>query len=233
MIDCMVSPFVLRKEIVEYGQRIYEKNFVAGTDGNISCRLSDGEFLITPSGMAKGRMNPDDLVVIDADGNLTGGKNKPSSEFKLHTFIYSKRSDVDTIIHAHPVFCTAFACTENGFAQNILPEIVVTAGGIPLAEYGTPSTAELPESIAGLITEHDTILLQNHGIVTVGRNLEEAYIKLETAEHFAKILHAAQDLGGAKPLSRAAVDKLMEIKEQLNPNASDPGFIPSRREKEE
>jgi len=229
----MVSPSVLKDQIVEYGQRAYDKYLVAGTDGNISCRLLDGAILITPSGVAKGRLNQDDLVIIDRSGNRVAGEKKPSSEYKLHTLIYSRRNDVGAIIHAHPIYCTAFACTENGLANGVLPEIILSVGEIPLAEYGTPSTDELPESIADFISTHDTILLRNHGIVTVGKNLEEAYIKLETAEHFAKILHTAEDLGGAKPLSRDAIDKLMAIRKQLNPDAPEPTFVQNRKNEED
>lgn len=221
----MISPFVLRKQIVEIGARMYEHDFVAGTDGNISCRLPRNQMLITPSGFAKGRLSPNDLVIVDYAGNLVNGSNKPSSEFLLHAFIYSQRDDIEAVVHAHPVYCTAYAATGKSLAPCILPEVMLSLGEVPLASYGTPSTQEIPSSVQDLISCHDTILLKNHGVVACGKDLENAYNKLELVEHFAKILHASESIGGAQPLSREQVDKLMRIKEKINPEAPDQSCI--------
>lgn len=233
LIIVMASPFVLRKEMVEIGRRMYDKGFVAGTDGNISCRLPDNQILITPSGLAKGRLGPQDMVIIDFAGNVVTGALKPSSEFMLHTFIYSQRDDIDAIVHAHPVYCTAYASAGKPLAPCILPEVILNMGDIPLAQYGTPSTPEVARSVEDLIKCHDTILLENHGVVAGGKDLDDAYNKLELVEHFAKIVHAAESIGGAKPLSREAADKLMKIKEKINPDAPDHSCISCMSCKEE
>ena len=215
LIASMDTPTALSESIVEIGRRMYGKNLIAGTDGNISCRLPDGSFLITPSGKAKGRLSPEDMVVIDEGGSVISGNGRPSSEFRLHTYIYSARSDINAIVHAHPIFCTAYASAGKPLTASILPEIMLLAGDIPLAEYGTPSTSELPNSVEKLIENHDAILLRNHGVVVVGADLEDAFNKLEVVEHFAEILHAAEAIGGAKPLSNEQIDRLMRIKETM------------------
>ncbi len=208
----MVSTSLLRKQVLEIGRRLYENGFVAGAEGNISCRLPDNQILITPSGHSKGRLAEEDLVVIDGGGAVLGGFRKPSSEFKLHTYIYDRRNDVNAIVHAHPIYCTAFACTDTGLPTNILPEIILTVGEIPLAKYGTPSTDELPESIDNLIDDHDMILLRNHGVVAAGDTLEDACNMVETAEQYAKTIYVAKSLGGAKSLTEDAVRKLTNIR---------------------
>jgi L-fuculose-phosphate aldolase len=205
----------LSESIVEIGRRMYGRNHIAGAGGNISCRLPDGSFLITPSGKAKGRLSPEDMVVIDEGGSVISGKGRPSSEFRLHTYIYSARSDINAIVHAHPIFCTAHASAGKPLTASILPEIVLMIGDIPLAEYGTPSTSELPDSVEKHIEDHDAILLRNHGVVVVGQDIEDAFNKLEIVEHFAEILHAAEAIGGAKPLSNEQIDRLMKVKETM------------------
>jgi L-fuculose-phosphate aldolase len=209
----METPTALSESMVEIGRRMYDKNLIAGTGGNISCRLPDGSFLITPSGKAKGRLSPEDTVVIDEGGSVILGKGRPSSEFRLHTYIYSARNNINAIVHAHPIFCTAYAAAGKPLAASILPEIVLTVGDIPLAEYGTPSTLELPDSVEKLIENHDAILLKNHGVVVAGKDLEDAFNKLEIVEHFAEILYTAEAIGGAKPLSNEQIDRLMKVKE--------------------
>jgi len=213
----MVSPFVQRQKIVEVGRWMYERGYVAGVDGNLSLRAKDGNIMITPSGICKGRMLEDDIVLIDRDGKQISGMNGKSSEFQLHTQIYRVRSDIDAIVHAHPVYSTAFACTEKGLPSGIMPEVILSLGNIPTAPYGTPSTSELAESVARLIPDHNALLLENHGVVTVGRDLEEAFIRLELVEHYARILHAAADIGGAKELSREQISALLSLKPDIEP----------------
>jgi len=206
----------LREGIVEIGRRMYEKGFVAGTSGNISCRLPGSRFLITPSGKAKGRLRSEDMVVIDEDGSAISGPGVPSSEFRLHTYIYSLRDDAGAVVHAHPVFCTAFASAGKPLTASILPEIMLSVGDIPLAEYGTPSTSELPHSLENLAKNNDAILLRNHGVVVVGNDLEDAFNKLEMVEQFARILHAAEAIGGARQLSGEQIDRLTNVKATVN-----------------
>lgn len=208
--------------IIEIGRRVYDKEMVAGTSGNISCRLSGNRVLITRSGAAKGRLTRSDLLVIDGDGQVCEGTGRPSSEFRLHTRIYAIRNDVAAVIHAHPVYCTAWATVGKPLPVNVLPEIVLILGDIPLAEYGTPSTDELPKSIEKMILNRDVVLLRNHGAVAVAGELEDAYNKLEMAEQCARVLHEAEAIGGARPLTSGQIDKLLEIRKTMFENRSNP-----------
>lgn len=207
--------------IIEIGRRMYDKEMIAGTSGNISCRLTGDRILITRSGSAKGRLAQGDLIVIDGDGKVCEGTGIPSSEFRLHTRIYALRSDVSTVIHAHPVYCTAWATARKPLPDNVLPEIVLMLGDIPLADYGTPSTDELPKSIEKLILSRDVILLRNHGVVAVSGEIEDAYNKLEMAEQCSRIQYEVEAIGGAKPLSRGQIEKLLEIREAMFEDRSD------------
>jgi L-fuculose-phosphate aldolase len=206
--------------IIDIGRRMYDREMIAGTSGNISCRLTDDRILITRSGAAKGRLAPGDLVVINGDGKIFEGTGRPSSEFRLHNRIYELRSDVASVIHAHPVYCTAWATVEKPLPDNVFPEIVLMLGDIPLADYGTPSTDELPKSIEKLILDRDVILLRNHGVVAVAGEIEDAYNKLEMAEQCSRIQHEAEAIGGAKPLSSGQIDKLLEIRQAMFENRS-------------
>jgi len=212
LIVGMSSPFTIKRKIVEVGRWMYERGYIAGTDGNLSCRLRDGSILITPSGLCKGRLADDDLVMIDMAGKRTGGKNEPSSEYRLHLYIYSVRNDVDAIVHAHPVYSTAFACAGRALSQKVLPEVVLTLGEVPLAPYGTPSTSELPESVGKYVRDNDAVLLANHGLVAFGSDLEDAFNRLELVEHYAHILFAAESLGGAKELTGEQIARLQSLK---------------------
>lgn len=233
LIIPMISHTLLRDKVVEIGRRMHENDLIAGTDGNISCRLPDGTLLITPAGVAKGRMSPDDLLEIDMQGNVIAGSGTASSEFRMHATFYSIRTDMQAVVHAHPVYCTAFAAASKSMPGSVLPEIVMTIGEIPLAKYSTPSTSDLADSIQDLIKEHDVILLDHHGLVAAGRNLEEAYNRLELAEHYAKILHAAEDLGGAKSLTAEQLAALDAVRKRSGANTSAKSAVrqaPSRKD---
>ena len=213
----MLTEYQAKLDIVEIGRRIYNQGFVASNDGNISIRISDTEILATPSGLAKGFMNPDQIIKCDLQGNkIAGDPNlKPSSEIKMHCAVYLARPDITAVVHAHPPVATGFAVAGIPLEKCVLPEIILTIGSIPLAQYGTPSTEEVPNSIRNLIKNCDAVLLANHGALTVGKDVYNAYYKMESLEHFAKISLAARQLGGEKVLSAPQVDKLMEVRNQL------------------
>ena len=177
----------LKEDIVEVGRRIYNLGFVAANDGNISVRVGDDEILTTPTGVSKGFMNPDMIIRVDMAGNKLEGKLKPSSELKLHLEVYKQRPDVRAVLHAHPPVATAFAVAGIPLDKPVLPEIVISLGRIPTAKYATPSTEELPASVRPYLEDHDAVLLENHGALTVGSNLFNALFKMEQIEHFAKI----------------------------------------------
>ncbi len=205
----------IRKQIVEIGRRIYEDGFIAATDGNISARLGDGTFLTTPTMVCKGRMSEDMLVLVDIDGRkLRQNERSPSSEFAMHHEIYKLRPDVNAIVHAHPPFGTGFAVANVALDKPLLSEVILTLGCIPLTAYGTPSTREISDSLSPFIPHHDALLLANHGAVTYGPDLEMAYARMETLEHFAKITLVARMVGKPNELPAAAIEKLLDVREK-------------------
>ncbi|MDW7739261.1 MAG: class II aldolase/adducin family protein [Bacillota bacterium] len=211
----MVREEQARKEIVEVGRRIYEKGFVAANDGNISVRLTDSEILTTPTGVSKGYMSPEMLVKVDLDGCKIAGDLNPSSELKMHLEVYRMRSDVNAVLHAHPPLATAFAVAGHPLDKSVLPEIIITLGSIPLVKYGTPSTEEVPDNIRPHLEKHDALLLENHGVLTMGDDLFSAFYKMESVEHFAKISLYARFLGGEQELSPGEVEKLLKVRENM------------------
>ncbi len=204
----------LRNQIVDIGIRLYALGFVPATDGNISARLTPSTFLITPSGMPKGNINADDITKMTIDGRVISGK-KPSSEYKLHTTIYKEWSCAKAVVHAHPPVATAFACCGRDLSEPLTSELVITLGKIPLAPYATPGTDEVSTSVIPLLREHKALLLANHGAVTYGEDLEQAFQRMETVEHFAKITLNAETLGGGKNIDANKVKELEAIRRKL------------------
>lgn len=205
----------LRREIVEAGRRLYEKNMVASNDGNISARLSEGELLITPTGICKGDMTQAMLLKVDLEGNILEGDRKATSEMKMHLAVYQQRPDVGAVVHAHPQKATAFAVAHLNLDEVILPEAILALGNIELAEYGTPSTEEIPRAVRQKIGTADALLLANHGALTVGKTPMDAYFNMETLEHFAAIALYARQLGGACALNEEQVKKLLQVRTQV------------------
>ncbi len=201
----------LIQEIVEISHLVYQKGFVSATDGNISARLPNGNILCTPTSVNKGEIKKSHIVEIDENGNLIYGIYKPSTEIKMHLFIYKNRDDVNAIVHAHPPFATSFAVAGLSLENYVLPEVIVNLGKIPLAKYATPSTDEVPLSIQPYVKVHDAFLLQNHGAVTLGVNLKDAFYKMEKLEHYAMVILLSRVLGGERVLSNEEVLKLAEI----------------------
>ena len=208
------AELALRVKIAEIGRRLYPLGFVPATDGNISARLDGNTVLITPSGMAKGALTPEAITKIDIEGRLISGK-KPSSEYLLHLCFYKNRPDVMAVIHAHPPLATGLASAGVALDRPLTSEIVVTLGKVPLAEYATPGTAEVTDSIAGLVKEHNAIMLANHGVVTCGPDLETAFHRMETVEQAAKITLVAEHLGGGRLIPPEKVKKLEDIRRRL------------------
>jgi L-fuculose-phosphate aldolase len=210
----------VRDEMVRVGRLIWEKGFVAATDGNLSARLASDRLLVTPSGVSKGFLTASDLVVIRSDGAPVfrsayyGDDSQPSSEILMHLEVYRQRPDVNAVIHAHPPLATAFSIAGVSLARCVLPEVVITMGGIPTAEYATPGTAEVPDSIRQAILDYDALILAHHGSLTVGDSLWEAYLRLEKVEHTAQITWAAQLLGRVQTLTPEAVVKLTEMRRE-------------------
>jgi L-fuculose-phosphate aldolase len=202
----------IRADIVEVGRRLYARGFVASNDGNISVRLDDARLVTTPKSVSKGFMTPDMMVIVDYAGTKLAGERDPSSELPMHLEIYRSRPDVNAVVHAHPPLATGFAVAGIPLTRAVLAEVVTTLGSIPIAEYGTPSTPELPEAVRKYIKAHDGLLLANHGAVTCCRTVMTAYYKMETIEHFARISLVARLLGREHLLSRDEVQRLQGLR---------------------
>src|SRR3954468_4930002 len=202
----------LRADIVEVGRRMYARGYTASNDGNISVRLDAGRLLMTPKSVCKGFMTPEMMCITDLDGRKLEGDRDPSSEALMHLEVYQQRPDVNAVVHAHPPTATGFAVAGIPLDRAVLAEVLTTLGSIPLAEYATPSTSELPEAVRKYIKAHDGMLLANHGALTVGPDLFAAYYKMETIEHFAKISLVARMLGRENLISREEVKRLQELR---------------------
>ncbi len=213
----MLSELEIKKEICEIGKRIYDKGMVAANDGNISVKLSENEFLCTPTGVSKGFMTPDYICKVDRTGKVleANEKYKPSSEIKMHMRVYDERADVNAVVHAHPMYATAFAIAGIPLTQPIMPEAVIFLGSVPIAEYGTPSTHEIPDAISKYLQHYDALLLENHGALTYSDSLLAAYHKMESVEFYAKLLYLTKQLGGPQELSNTQVEKLYDIRRQF------------------
>jgi L-fuculose-phosphate aldolase len=202
----------LRADIVEVGRRMYARGYTASNDGNISVRLGPDRLLMTPKNVCKGFMTPDMMCVTDLDGRKLQGDRDPSSEMLMHLEVYRQRPDVQAVVHAHPPIATGFAVAGIPLNRAVLAEVLTTLGSIPIAEYATPSTKELPEAVRKYIKAHDGMLLANHGALTVGADLFAAYYKMETIEHFAKISLVARLLGNENLIAREEVERLQQLR---------------------
>ena len=202
----------LRAEIVEAGRRMYARGYVASNDGNISARIDETRLITTPKSVSKGFMTPDMMVIVDNDGRKIAGDRDASSELPMHLEIYRNRPDVNAVVHAHPPTATGFAVAGIPLTRAVLAEVITTLGSIPIAEYGTPSTAELPDAVRKYIKAHDGMLLANHGAVTCGPSVMAAYYKMETIEHFARISLVARLLGREHLISREEVERLQGLR---------------------
>jgi len=202
----------LRADIVEVGRRMYARSYTASNDGNISVRLGSDRLLMTPKSVCKGFMTPDMMCITDLDGKKLEGARDPSSEMLMHLEVYRQRPDAQAVVHAHPPTATGFAVAGVPLDRAVLAEVVTTLGSIPIAEYATPSTKELPEAVSKYVKAHDGMLLANHGALTLGADLFAAYYKMETIEHFAKISLVARILGRENLISREEVVRLQELR---------------------
>ena len=223
----MVSEFEIKKQICDIGKRIYDRGMVAANDGNISVKISDNEFLCTPTGVSKGFMTPEYICKVDADGNVIQANAgfKPSSEIKMHMRVYKQRPDVRSVVHAHPIYATSFAIAGIPLTQPIMPEAVIALGCVPIAEYGTPSTEEIPDAVEKYLPHFDAVLLANHGALSYSDSLLSAYHKMESLEFYAELLFKAKQLGGPKELSVPQVERLYEIRRQFGLKGKHPANL--------
>lgn len=203
-----------KNEILEVGRLLFEKRFVASNDGNLSIRVNDS-IIITPTSVSKGFLSVDNLVVVDLKGKIISGKSKPTSEILMHLEIYKRRPDIFAVCHAHPPYSTGFASAGIPLTKKILPEVIIALDSIPLVKYATPGTPELSKKMLPFIKKYDAILLQNHGVITMGSSLQNAYFKMETVEHFAWIYFISTLIGKPKELKRNEIKKLVLQREKF------------------
>ncbi len=199
-------------QIIAAGKILAEHQMVAGSAGNLSVRIDGDRIMITRSGVCKGRLVPEDLIVVDLDGKVIQGNGSPSSETKMHVFAYRERPDVRACVHAHPSYSTAFAVAGVSLPGNVLPEVVVYIGDIPLSKYAAPGTDEVPQSLKPHIKTGNAFLLANHGLLTLGSDMEEALNRHETVEQYAKIYWLARQLGEVQTIPERDLGRLIEIR---------------------
>ncbi len=223
----MASEYEIKKQICDIGKRIYDRRMVAANDGNISVKISDNEILCTPTGVSKGFMTPEYICKIDMNGNVLQANPgfKPSSEIKMHLRVYKKRPDVMSVVHAHPIYATSFAIAGIPLTQPIMPEAVIALGCVPIAEYGTPSTEEIPDAVEKYLQYYDAVLLESHGALTYSDSLLAAYHKMESVEFYAELLFHSRQLGGPKEFSKEQVERLYEIRRKFGMTGKHPANL--------
>src|ERR687893_1685033 len=202
-----------RREIVRVGELMYQRGYVVSSDGNLSVRLGDDRVVATPTQTSKGRMTEDSLAVTDLAGKPLNDR-RASSELAMHLLIYRERPEIKAVCHAHPPHGSAFAVAGLAIDQPILSEVILTLGCVPLADYGTPSTTELTEAMRPLVKHHNALLMANHGAAAYGADLWQAFDRLETLEHTARIAILSRLLGGSRNLPAAAIEKLIDVRER-------------------
>lgn len=200
----------IRALMCEIGRRLWQRGLVGATEGNLSARLSSRQILCTPTGISLGHLKPDDLVVIDNHGNPVG-EGKPSSEIKLHVRILAKRSDCQAVIHAHPPTATAFALAGEDIPDNLMPEAAYVLGSVPTVPFAMPGTDAVPDAIEPLLEDHKTFLMSHHGAVVMGRDLVDAYNRMETLERIANVILISKQIGGPRPMPDSAFDYMLKV----------------------
>ncbi len=223
----MQNEYEIKKEMCEIGKRVYNRGMVAANDGNFSVKLNDNEFLCTPTGVSKGFMTPEYICKVNAEGKViqANAGYKPSSEIKMHMRVYKERPDVMSVVHAHPLYATSFAIAGIPLTQPIMPEAVIALGCVPIAEYGTPSTEEIPDAVSKYLPYYDAVLLENHGALTYSDSLLNAYYKMESLEFYARLLYQSKMLGGPQELSQEQVERLYELRRQFGLKGKHPADL--------
>ncbi|MBI1809085.1 MAG: class II aldolase/adducin family protein [Gemmatimonadetes bacterium] len=205
------ASLAVRRAVVQVCRRLYERGLIAGQDGNVSVRLASGAVLMTPAGMSKVDVRPQDLVEVALDGRRLRGRGQPSSEAQLHLALYAARSDVGAVVHAHPPVATGFAVAGESLPYDALAELVYNVGPVPLVPFAMPGTAAVGTTAAAAMRHADAALLANHGAVTVGATLVQAHQRMESLEHAARIVLAARQIGRVTALGESAV-RALEMK---------------------
>lgn len=209
----------LRRQLTRFSRWLHRLGFAPGTSGNLSVRIDDYRILATPTGCCKALLRPADMVIVDRDGQFLSGSRNVTSEIGMHLAIYRARPDVNAVVHAHPPIATGFASCGLALDAPLCAEVVMTLGKIPLAPYATTGTEEVAASLQPFLRDHDAVLMANHGLVTYGKDLLDAFMKTETCEHFAAVSLAAHQLGCGKLLGDEALNKLVQARARYLANA--------------
>lgn len=197
-----------RKELADICHLLYGRGLVAATDGNVSFRVTKGHILLTPSGKNKGFVGPEEMLVVDLDGNVVEGSGRASKEYPMHRLVYLQRVDVNAVVHTHPVYATAFALAGKNIPENYLIETKMMLKRVALAGYATPGTLEMADAIAPYVADTNAILLQNHGALTLGKDLIDAFNKMEVLESIAKTIVMSKTVGEPVVISKENLDKM-------------------------
>jgi len=204
-----------KNELIEVGKILYQKNYITGTEGNLSIRISEDKILTTRSGVCKGELNSDDLVLVNHVGNPVESDLKPSTEFKMHLEVYRNRPDINAIVHAHPEFVISLSLAGHNFDKLYLPESVVILGNVPIAKYARPSTEQVPKSIKPYLQKTDIIILDRHGSLTYGKSLREAFYKTEILEKTAKIIWLSSRVSPLITLDPLEIKELLKLRDEV------------------
>ena len=214
MIPMAKTEKELRQDIVEIGRYVWQKGWIAANDGNITIRLDENRVLCSPTGVCKGLMQPEDLIIVDMQGRKLEGRLEGTTEIAMHLAVYNLRPDIKSVLHAHPPVATGFATAGRPLNLALLPEIIIGLGCIPLAGYGLPGTPALIEPMLPLIPKYDALMMGNHGVVSYGEDVFKAFFRMESVEHFARITLVAELLGGPTVLPRDEVQKLVDARQR-------------------
>lgn len=222
----------LKEQVCDICHKMWQLGWVAANDGNVSVKLDENAFLVTPTGISKSFITPEKLLIITKDCEIIEGTAgyKPSSEIKMHLRCYQERDDVGAVVHAHPPAATGFAVAHLPMDRYTMIESVITLGSVPLTPYATPSTYEVPDAIAPYLQEHDVMLLENHGALALGCDVITAYYRMETLELWAKISINAHILGGEKEISRENIDRLCRMRTDYKVTGRHPGYKHYRKD---
>jgi L-fuculose-phosphate aldolase len=215
-----------KEQICDVCHKMWQLGWVAANDGNVSAKLDDGTFIVTPTGISKSFITPEKLIRINSSLEIIDAAPgfHPSSEIKMHMRCYEKRADVKSVVHAHPPAATGFAVAHRSMDMYNMIEDVAVIGAVPLTPYGTPSTAEVPDAIEPYLNDHDVMLLENHGALTMGADIITAYYRMESLELWAKITINAIILGGSCDISRENIDKLINLRSFYKVSGRHPGY---------
>lgn len=205
----------LREEICEIGRRMWQRGMASANSGNISARLAENRVLITPTLVSKGFMSPEQILLLDLEGNILGGEGRPTSETPMHLRLYRQKQDIGAVVHAHPPVATGFAVAGKALDRHLVPEAIIFLGEVPVVPFRMPGSPELGEAVVPYLEEHDAVLLENHGVLCWGADLEQAYHRLETLEFYAMVTLVSQLLGAVREVPSEHLSQLLNLRKML------------------